>query len=195
MGIAQSVWYRFVNMDSSCEVRVSRDGSVELMSAVQDLGTAPRPCSRGRRRRVRHAARKCRHSDRRHALSHRSGFRRQRYSRLHLRLLYAMQHTRRNKSSLLRLRRTWVLPPDNLIVQNGRIMFKNDASKSYYAEAGRLRNCRQPKSPLVQHAYPIIRRNVSPMVASTTSNLPSTLRPGPVHVEKVFGAHDCGRPY
>ena len=38
-GIAQSVWYRFVNMDSSCEVRVSRDGSVELLSAVQDLGT------------------------------------------------------------------------------------------------------------------------------------------------------------
>src|SRR6266700_8344527 len=39
MGIAQSVWYRFVNMDSSCEVRVSRDGSVELMSSVQDLVT------------------------------------------------------------------------------------------------------------------------------------------------------------
>src|ERR1035437_4214157 len=39
MGIAQSIWYRFVNMDSSCEVRVSRDGSVELMSSVQDLGT------------------------------------------------------------------------------------------------------------------------------------------------------------
>ena len=39
MGIAQSVWYRFINMDSSCEVRISRDGSVELMSAVQDLGT------------------------------------------------------------------------------------------------------------------------------------------------------------
>jgi CO/xanthine dehydrogenase Mo-binding subunit len=28
-----------INMDSSCEVRVSRDGSVELMSSVQDLGT------------------------------------------------------------------------------------------------------------------------------------------------------------
>ena len=38
MGIAQSVWYRFVNMDSSCEVRVSKDGSVELLSAVQDIG-------------------------------------------------------------------------------------------------------------------------------------------------------------
>ena len=39
MGIAQSVWYRFIEMNSSCEVRISRDGSVELMSAVQDLGT------------------------------------------------------------------------------------------------------------------------------------------------------------
>ncbi len=39
MGIAQSVWYRFVRMDSNCEVRVGSDGSVELLSAVQDLGT------------------------------------------------------------------------------------------------------------------------------------------------------------
>ncbi len=39
MGIAQSIWYRFVRMDSSCEVRVHKDGNVELMSAVQDLGT------------------------------------------------------------------------------------------------------------------------------------------------------------
>ena len=39
MGIAQSIWYRFINMNSSCEVRVTNDGSVELMSAVQDLGT------------------------------------------------------------------------------------------------------------------------------------------------------------
>ncbi len=38
MGIAQSVWYRFVDMDSSCEVRVSKDGSVEVLSAVQDIG-------------------------------------------------------------------------------------------------------------------------------------------------------------
>jgi xanthine dehydrogenase YagR molybdenum-binding subunit len=38
MGIAQSVWYRFVDMDSSCEVRVAKDGSVEVLSAVQDIG-------------------------------------------------------------------------------------------------------------------------------------------------------------
>jgi xanthine dehydrogenase YagR molybdenum-binding subunit len=38
VGVAQSVWYRIVNMDSACEVRLHRDGSVELLSAVQDIG-------------------------------------------------------------------------------------------------------------------------------------------------------------
>jgi xanthine dehydrogenase YagR molybdenum-binding subunit len=39
VGFAQSVWYRFVNMDSAAEVRVHRDGSVEVLSAVQDIGS------------------------------------------------------------------------------------------------------------------------------------------------------------
>jgi xanthine dehydrogenase YagR molybdenum-binding subunit len=38
VGMAQSIWYRFVDLDASCEVRISRDGSVELLSAVQDIG-------------------------------------------------------------------------------------------------------------------------------------------------------------
>jgi xanthine dehydrogenase YagR molybdenum-binding subunit len=38
LGVAQAVWYRFVNLDSSCEARVTRDGSVELLSGVQDIG-------------------------------------------------------------------------------------------------------------------------------------------------------------
>lgn len=38
IGVAQAIWYRFANADSACEVRISRDGSVELMSAVQDIG-------------------------------------------------------------------------------------------------------------------------------------------------------------
>ncbi|HEX8474820.1 MAG TPA: xanthine dehydrogenase family protein molybdopterin-binding subunit [Pyrinomonadaceae bacterium] len=38
LGVAQAVWYRIINMDSACEVRVTRDGSVELLSAVQDIG-------------------------------------------------------------------------------------------------------------------------------------------------------------
>lgn len=42
MGVAQSVWYRLKSMDSAAEVRVLRDGSVELFSAVQDIGTGIR---------------------------------------------------------------------------------------------------------------------------------------------------------
>ncbi len=39
VGFAQSVWYRFVRMNSSAEVRIHRDGSLEVLSAVQDIGS------------------------------------------------------------------------------------------------------------------------------------------------------------
>lgn len=38
LGVAQSVWYRISNKDSGAEVRIARDGSVEVLSAVQDIG-------------------------------------------------------------------------------------------------------------------------------------------------------------
>ena len=38
VGVAQAVWYRINNMDSACEVRIHKDGSVEALSAVQDIG-------------------------------------------------------------------------------------------------------------------------------------------------------------
>ncbi len=39
VGLAQSVWYRFVSMNSAAEVRVHKDGSLEVLSAVQDIGS------------------------------------------------------------------------------------------------------------------------------------------------------------
>ncbi len=39
VGLAQSVWYRFVSMGSAAEVRVHRDGSLEVLSGVQDIGS------------------------------------------------------------------------------------------------------------------------------------------------------------
>jgi len=42
LGMAQSEWPRFVEVDSSCEVRITQDGSVEVMSGVQDIGTGIR---------------------------------------------------------------------------------------------------------------------------------------------------------
>jgi xanthine dehydrogenase YagR molybdenum-binding subunit len=42
MGVAQSMWGRFVDLESACEVRLHKDGSIELRSSVQDIGTGTR---------------------------------------------------------------------------------------------------------------------------------------------------------
>jgi xanthine dehydrogenase YagR molybdenum-binding subunit len=39
VGIAQAVWYRNISMESAAEVRVHKDGSLEVLSAVQDIGS------------------------------------------------------------------------------------------------------------------------------------------------------------
>ncbi|HET7103460.1 MAG TPA: xanthine dehydrogenase family protein molybdopterin-binding subunit [Terracidiphilus sp.] len=39
IGLSQSVWYRMINMNSAAEVRVHKDGSLEVLSAVQDIGS------------------------------------------------------------------------------------------------------------------------------------------------------------
>lgn len=39
LGMAQSLWAANVQINSACEVRVLRDGSVEVLSSVQDIGT------------------------------------------------------------------------------------------------------------------------------------------------------------
>jgi xanthine dehydrogenase YagR molybdenum-binding subunit len=38
IGVAQSYWFRPSRSSASCEVRITRDGSVEVLSAVQDIG-------------------------------------------------------------------------------------------------------------------------------------------------------------
>jgi len=42
IGVGTSMWRRIVDMDSACEVRVARDGSVQLRSSVMDIGTGTR---------------------------------------------------------------------------------------------------------------------------------------------------------
>ena len=39
LGMAQSLWGAYVQLNASCEVRILRDGSVEVRSSVQDIGT------------------------------------------------------------------------------------------------------------------------------------------------------------
>jgi len=42
VGMAQSLWAAGVQTNASCEVRIHRDGSVEVLSGVQDIGTGIR---------------------------------------------------------------------------------------------------------------------------------------------------------
>jgi xanthine dehydrogenase YagR molybdenum-binding subunit len=42
IGVGTSMWRRIVDMDSACEVRIARDGSVQLRSSVMDIGTGTR---------------------------------------------------------------------------------------------------------------------------------------------------------
>jgi xanthine dehydrogenase YagR molybdenum-binding subunit len=39
VGLSQSIWYRHLNYNSATEVRVHKDGSLEILSAVQDIGS------------------------------------------------------------------------------------------------------------------------------------------------------------
>src|SRR5581483_9075245 len=38
VGVAQAVWNRNKSNGASCEVRITHDGSVEILSGVQDIG-------------------------------------------------------------------------------------------------------------------------------------------------------------
>lgn len=42
IGCGQSMWRRIVDMNSSCEVRVHKDGTVQIRSSVMDIGTGTR---------------------------------------------------------------------------------------------------------------------------------------------------------
>jgi xanthine dehydrogenase YagR molybdenum-binding subunit len=42
LGMAQSYWYSVIQPPTACEVRIMEDGSVEVLSAAQDIGTGTR---------------------------------------------------------------------------------------------------------------------------------------------------------
>ncbi|UZO81038.1 xanthine dehydrogenase family protein molybdopterin-binding subunit [Aquimarina sp. ERC-38] len=42
VGVAQSTWPRIIDLDSTAEVRLLKDGTVEIRSGVQDIGTGTR---------------------------------------------------------------------------------------------------------------------------------------------------------
>ncbi len=193
MGMAQSVWYRAVSMNSSCEVRISRDGSVQLLSAVQDLGGGTKtilaqvvaeefgipPQSVG-----------IRIGDTRYPIGPDSGG-----SVTAGSITPAVRNAAyQAKQKLLEtVAPSLGVSPADLLMQDGRVVVKGDASRSMTLRqaAGKMpteeiavRSTRVPDYAKERILYGGV--DLVELAVDTET--------GRVHVERVLGVHDCGRP-
>ncbi len=193
MGIAQSVWYRFVNMNSSCEVRVSRDGSVELMSAVQDLGGGTKTILAqvvGEEFGIAPANIVIRVGDTRYPIGPDSGG-----------SVTAGSITPAVRDAAYQAKQKLfaaVAPKlgttsDNLAMQNGRVVLKNDPSKSYSLKQV---TAKLPTDEISVRATRVPEYSKDRLTYGGVDfvEIAVDTETGRIHVEKVFGAHDCGRP-
>ncbi len=193
MGIAQSVWYRFVSMDSSCEVRISRDGSVELMSAVQDLGTGTKTMLAivvAEELGVPPADVVVRIGDTRFPIGPDSGGSvtagsitpavRNAAFQARQQLFAAVSHKLGTTA-------------DNLAVHGGRVVLKNDPSRSYSLKQVAAK---MPTSEISARATRVAEYSKERLTYGGVDyvELAVDTETGRIHIEKVFGAHDCGRP-
>ncbi len=193
MGIAQSVWYRFINMDSSCEVRVQRDGSVELMSAVQDLGTGTKTMLAivvAEEFGIPPSEVKIRIGDTRFPIGPDSGGSVTAGSITPAARNAAFEAKQQLFAGVAQKLGT---TPENLVVQKGQIVFKNDPSRTFTLKqvAAKMpsseisvRSTRRPEYAKERLTYGGV--DYVELAVDTET--------GRVHIEKVFGAHDCGRP-
>jgi xanthine dehydrogenase YagR molybdenum-binding subunit len=193
MGIAQSVWYRFVNMDSSCEIRVSRDGSVELMSAVQDLGTGTKTMLAiivAEEFGIPPSSVVIRIGDTRFPIGPDSGG---------SVTAGSITPAARNAAYQAKQKLFAAVAPqfattaDNLVLHNGRIAFRNDASRSYTLKQV---TAKMPSAEISARATRVAEYSKERLTYGGVDyvELAVDTETGRVHIEKVFGAHDCGRP-
>ncbi len=193
MGIAQSVWYRFINMDSSCEVRVSRDGSVEIMSSVQDLGTGTKTLLAivvAEEFGISPADVVIRIGDTRYPIGPNSGG---------SVTAGSITPAVRNASYQARQKLFAAAAPklsttaDNLEMRGGKVVFKNDESKSYSLKQIAAKMPTSEISARVTRGPEYAKERIT-YGGVDYVELAVDTETGRVHIEKVFGAHDCGRP-
>jgi xanthine dehydrogenase YagR molybdenum-binding subunit len=193
MGIAQSVWYRFVSMNSSCEVRVSRDGSVELMSAVQDLGTGTKTMLAvvvAEEFGIPPSSVVIRIGDTRYPIGPDSGGSVTTGSISPAARNAAYQAKQKLFAAVASKLGT---TPDNLAVQSGRVVFKNDASRSFTLKQV---TAKMPTDEISAQTTRVPEYSKERITYGGVDyvELAVDTETGRVHIEKVFGAHDCGRP-
>jgi len=193
MGIAQSVWYRFVNMDSSCEVRISRDGSVELMSSVQDLGTGTQTLLAvvvAEEFGIPPADVVIRIGDTRYPIGPNSGG---------SVTAGSITPAVRNAAYQAKQKLFAAAAPklgttgDNLVLRGGKVVFKDDQSKSYSLKQVAAKLPTSEISARVTRGPEYAKERLT-YGGVDYVELAVDTETGRVHIEKVFAAHDCGRP-
>ncbi len=192
-GIAQSVWYRFVNMDSSCEVRVSRDGSVELLSAVQDLGTGTKTIL------AQIVAEEfgvpphdvvIRIGDTRYPIGPDSGGSITAGSITPAARNAAFQAKQKLLAAIAPKYNTTA---DGLVYDAGRIHLKGDPSQSWTLKQAASKLPTDEISARATRVPEYAKERIT-YGGVDYVELAVDTETGRVHIEKVFGAHDCGRP-
>lgn len=193
MGISQSVWYRFVNLNSSCEVRVSKDGSVELTSAVQDIGSGIKTVLAqivGEEFGIPPHSVAIRIGDTRYPIGPDSGG---------SITTASISPAARNAAHAAKLQLLAAVAPslgvpaDQLVLKDGRVSVASDPSKSYSL---RQAAAKMPTDEISARSTRIPDYTRERLVYGGVDyvELAVDTETGRVHVEKVFGAHDCGRP-
>lgn len=193
MGIAQSVWYRFVNLNSSCEVRVSKDGTVELMSAVQDLGTGTKTLLAvivaeefgiPPEQVIIHIG------DTRFPIGPDSGG-----SVTAGSITPAVRNAawQAKQKLFAAVAPAFGTTAENLTIQNSQVVQKNDPSKTYTMKQI---TAKMPTDEIAVRTTRVAEYSKERLTYGGVDyvELAVDTETGRVHIEKVFGAHDCGRP-
>jgi xanthine dehydrogenase YagR molybdenum-binding subunit len=193
IGISQSVWYRFVNMNSSCEVRISKDGSVELMSAVQDLGTGTKTVL------AQVVAEEfgippqdvvIRIGDTRFPIGPDSG------GSVTMGSITPAARNAAHQAKqqfLAAIAPGLGVPADQLVLAEGRLLVASDKSRSYTL---RQAAAKMPTDEISARATRVADYTKERLTYGGVDyvELAVDTETGRVHVERVFGVHDCGRP-
>jgi xanthine dehydrogenase YagR molybdenum-binding subunit len=192
IGVAQSVWYRFVDMDSSCEVRVSKDGSVEVLSAVQDLGGGTKTILAqvvAEEFGIPPQQVQVRVGDTRYPIGPNSGG-----SVTAGSITPAIRNTawQAKEKFLQTIAQPLGTTAENLELRDGNVLWK-DSSKSVSLRSAAAK---MPTSEIAARTtrVPDYEKKKLTYGGVDYVELAVDTETGRVHIEKVFGAHDCGRP-
>jgi len=193
IGISQSVWYRFVNLNSSCEVRISKDGSVELYSAVQDIGGGTKTVLAqvvAEEFGIPPQSVVVRIGDTRYPIGPDSGG---------SITMGSITPAARGAAHQAKEHFLAAIAPglgvgaEQLAIKDGRVMVASDESRSYSLKQAAAK---MPTDEISARAtrVPDYTRDKITYGGVDYVELAVDTETGRVHVERVFGVHDCGRP-